>query len=389
MVSVKSVGLTHIKEQTFVSFFRFTRSLLSVRATWLTVFRITSLITASLWFFYLWSILVILKEAVELHWNHTFHQVFFAQPFQFAIDTRQERFNFFFVHLYLFDIIYHLDELLLTDFLTRRQWTDSEFLIDDTFYLAHSAFFAQIYDSDRNTSLSGTSCTSTTVSVTFSIIWQTVVDNVCQVVHVESARSHVGSNQQLQMTLTELLHHQVTLCLAQLAMQWISVISVLNQLIGYLLCLFTSTTENDTVNLRIEVNHALQCRIFIFRMNDISYVIYVLATLVLSTDCNFFRIVQICFCDTCDIWAHCSREHQRITVLRNFLQDSVDAVGKSHVKHFVGLIHHYVFDSFKMRHLTLHQVNKSSWGSYYDMHSLLQAANLAFDRRATIYGEYL
>ena len=137
--------------------------------------------------------------------------------------------------------------------MSRRQGLNAELLVQDAFYLLHLTFFAQVHDGDRDTRLAGTSRTSASVGIAFHIIGQAIVDDVGQVVHVQSAGSHIRSNQQLQMTLAELLHHQVTLRLAQFTVQRVGVIAVLYQLVGNLLRFQPSTAEDNAVNHRIEV----------------------------------------------------------------------------------------------------------------------------------------
>ena len=84
-----------------------------------------------------------------------------------------------------------------------------------------------------------------------------------QVIHVQSAGSDIGSNQQLNVFNTELLHHIVALRLAQFAMQRIGIVTVLYQFVGNFLCLLTGAAENDTVDVRIKIGDTFQCKIFI------------------------------------------------------------------------------------------------------------------------------
>ena len=51
----------------------------------------------------------------------------------------------------------------------------------------------------------------------FVVAGDIVVDDRIHIRDIDAAGSHIGGNQQLQVTLTEFLHHQVALCLAQLA----------------------------------------------------------------------------------------------------------------------------------------------------------------------------
>ena len=104
---------------------------------------------------------------------------------------------------------------------------------------------------------------------------------------------------------------------------------------------------------------------------------------------NFLGIMQIRFGDAGYFRTHGSREHQGVPVFGNLFQNGVDAVGKSHVQHFIRFIHYYVAYCFQMRYLALHQVYQTSRSSNNDMYSLFQTAYLAFNRRASVYGKNL
>ena len=47
-------------------------------------------------------------------------------------------------------------------------------------------------DGDGGAFLAGTTCTTRTVGVVLDIVGQSEVDDVCQVVDVETARCHIG-----------------------------------------------------------------------------------------------------------------------------------------------------------------------------------------------------
>ena len=162
---------------------------------------------------YFFAVAIIVDKPVELMRYHALDEVFFTQPLQFTVNLRHEIIDILLVYLYFFKIVYHFEKLFLADLLTGRHFTGNEFLTDDAFYFAHLSFFTQIDDGDGCTCLSGTSCTSATVRITFRIVRQSVVDDVCQVVYVQSARGYIGGYQNLDVADAELLHHRVTLCL--------------------------------------------------------------------------------------------------------------------------------------------------------------------------------
>ena len=146
--------------------------------------------------------------------NHTLDQVFFAQPVQFTVYFRHEISHIFLIHLHLFQVIDYFQQLFLANLFTGRHFTNNKLLADNPFDFTHFTFLAQVDDGDGSTRLSGTSCTSATVSVAFGIIRQAIIDDVGQIVHIQSAGGNVRGNQDLQVADTEFLHDGITLCLA-------------------------------------------------------------------------------------------------------------------------------------------------------------------------------
>src|SRR5574344_148341 len=90
-------------------------------------------------------------------------------------------------------------------------------------------------DSNTRPLLSCTACTTAAVRITLDIIWQTEVDDMSKIVHIQSTGCHVGSDQQLRKMLTKLLHGQVALLLRQVTMQRLCIITIMYQFIGHLL----------------------------------------------------------------------------------------------------------------------------------------------------------
>ena len=204
----ETVALTHVQEQTGITFFGLARGLFLVRAMVLAlVFLVGFALVLLAWCLDFGSIAIIFQESVELHRNHTLQKVFLRKPFQLAVDARKERFDFFLVHLYLFDVIDYLDELLFADFFAGGHVADGELLVDDAFDFLHAALLAEVHDGDGDTRLAGTTRTTASVGIDFHVFGQAVVDDVRQVVHVEPTGSYVRCHEQLQVSLSELAHY--------------------------------------------------------------------------------------------------------------------------------------------------------------------------------------
>ena len=129
---------------------------------------------------------------------------------------------------------------------------------------------AAVDDGDARALLAGTSCSAASVGVALNVVGHSVVYHVSEVVYVQSARRHVGGNKQLSKMFAELLHGEVALLLAQVAVQTLGVVSVAYQQVGSFLRLNLCAAEDDGENLRVEVNDALQCKIFVLEIGRAS-----------------------------------------------------------------------------------------------------------------------
>ena len=104
--------------------------------------------------------------------------------------------------------------------------------------------------------------------------------------------------------LTELLHSQVTLLLAEVTVQRFGIIAVFDQFVGYLLCLHLRPTEDDGEDARIVVYQSLQGQILILRIHHIIDMVHVFGTLVTRAHHDFLVVVQVTFGDTLYLTTH-------------------------------------------------------------------------------------
>ena len=130
-----------------------------------------------------------------------------------AVNLFEERGNFFLVHVYLRYGIHSLVQLLAAYFLSRGQRSVYKFLLDNLLDGAHLRAFARVDDADRGSFFAGTPCSSAAVGVTLDVVWQSVVNNMRQVVNVQSTCGHIGGHQELHVVVAELLHGEVALLL--------------------------------------------------------------------------------------------------------------------------------------------------------------------------------
>ena len=86
-----------------------------------------------------------------------------------------------------------------------------------SFNVADLVLLATVNDAEARALLASTTGTSRAVRVVLYVVGQSVIDDVRQIIDIEATGSHVGSYQQLDRVLAELLHRQVALLLRQVA----------------------------------------------------------------------------------------------------------------------------------------------------------------------------
>ena len=159
------------------------------------------------------GVFVIIEKAVEIQRNHSCYQFFARKPAELFEHHRQIVVDVVAHDVDFFEIVDMAEQLFLANLLRCRDETAfhrlSELLLDSFDFM----FFLLVHETDTDTGLVGTSGSAATVHVSVDIVGEVVVDDMCQVVHVQSAGCHVGSHQNLGETLAEMVHHQVALCL--------------------------------------------------------------------------------------------------------------------------------------------------------------------------------
>ena len=158
--------------------------------------------------------------------------------------------------------------------------------------IADLMLLAAVDDGNARTFLASTTSTTRAMGIVLDIIGQAEVNDVRQVVDIQTTGCDIGSHQQLRQMITEFLHRQVTLLLGEVAVQRLGIIAVADELVGNLLRLDLRTTEDDGEDARIVVDDALQGEVLVFGVHHIIDVVDALCTLVTTTYYYLLVVVQ-------------------------------------------------------------------------------------------------
>ena len=100
-------------------------------------------------------------------------------------------------------------------------------------------------------------------------------------------------------------------------MQRLGVVSVVYELVGYLLGLALRAAEDDGKDFRVVVNYALECEVLVLGVHHIVYVVDVLGALVAAAHYDFLRVGKVVAGYFLYFAAHRCREEQRVAVFRH------------------------------------------------------------------------
>ena len=95
------------------------------------------------------------------------------------------------------------------------------------------------------------------MGIKLNLIGHIHVNNMGDVVYIDTPGGNVGSHEKLQRLTFEIPHHAIALLLRQVTVQRIGIVSVLDQMFGDPLRVNFRPTKNDTKNIKVEINNPL------------------------------------------------------------------------------------------------------------------------------------
>ena len=381
----ETVGLTSVDKHTLVAFF----CCAAVLVAGVVVLHLRTLLAFRLLLFRhiveFGSIFVVFNQAVELQRKHTFEEVFAVEPRKFFQHRRHKFCDFVLLYLHLFQTVGKVEELLFDDGVWLRHLATLERFTDMLFNVAEFVALTAMDKRDAHARFASTAGTTASVIIHGVVVGQTVTDDVRKVVHVKTTRSHIGSHEQLQIALTELLHHGIALRLREVAVQSIGIVTVLNQFGGDFLSGGACAAEDNAIHTRQIVANALQCQVFIVGTHHVVDVAHVGRTLVSCADDILLWIVHIVFGDRRNFGWHGGREHQHLACVGHMFKNIVDVVHKTHVQHFIGFVKNHRVHILQVHLASLDKVEQTAWCSHNDLHAFTQGTDLHFDTAAAIH----
>ena len=220
----------------------------------------------------------------------------------------------------------------------------------------------------------------------FGYIRNFKVDDVGHTRHVDTARSDIGRNQQLDLALTERLQRGGALTLALVAMDRESVdpgtFQEAHDAVGPM---FGAGEDQRAVDI-FALEHQMEQRLLFRLVHEDRALAHTLCGGRLRRDADLDRIIEELGGERLDFLGHGGREEEILPFARQHLGDALQGMNETHVHHLVGFVEDEDFRVLDGEGALVDQIEQAAGRCDDDVDATGQHADLLVDRHAAEYG---
>ena len=252
--------------------------------------------------------------------------------------------------------------------------------------VAEQAQLARLGERDRDALAPGPADAADAVDVGVGRRRHVVVDDVGQLVDVETACGDVGGDEQLGGAVAQAPHHPVAALLVHPAVQRFGPVAASVERLGELVDLGARAAEDDRRGRRLDVEDPSERRRLVGSRHDVGPLgderHGVAGGGPLDLDAH--RVAQVAPGDGVDARRQGRREQHGLAIGGRGAEDRLDVVGEAHVEHLVGLVEHDHADAVEPQRAAIDVVDRPAGRGDDDVHAVAQGAELAADRLAAV-----
>ena len=240
------------------------------------------------------------------------------------------------------------------------------------------------------TALPSSRCSPDAVDIVFRVDRHVEIEDVAHRRNIETASGHVGSDEQRDLVVLELLQRRHARALVHVAMKGADRVAMALQRTEHRLDVPLAVAEHDGV---LEV----------FRFVDQLAQRLALVE-ILAAGCDHLlgdrirgrrgaghldpgRIVQEGIDQTLDLRRHGGREQERLMFLQEAGEDKIDVVDEPHVEHLVSLVEDDGAHVSQIEFRVPDEVDEPPRCRHQDMHAVVELGFLDADVEAAVHGE--
>ena len=270
------------------------------------------------------------------------------------------------------------------DVLRRGQLLALDVDLDVAFQVAKLTKLRRRKERNRRTRIARTTRTTDTMHVALRILRQRVIDYVCEVYDVDTARRNVRSHQDVGLARLELAQNLLALRLRHIAVQTFGRIASLLQTVRDLIDRNLRATKDNAIELRLHIDNASQ-RIELITLAHLEIdLIGQIRCNLLSLNSQQLRLTHIRLRQTHNSFGHRCREQQHTTLLVHCRHNRLDILDETHIEHLVSLVQHHIIDRREVERAATDVVQHSTGCTHNDIDTARQTTQLLADRRTAI-----
>ena len=243
---------------------------------------------------------------------------------------------------------------------------------------------------DRDAGGAGAAGAADAVDVGLLIVGGRVVDHVGDAGDVDAAGGDVGGHQDLDLAVTELLHHPLAGGLLHVAVQGRGREAALGEVVGHTLCLSLGAGEDDDLVVVLALQQAADHL-------GLVEVVGLVDELGRGRDglglgrglgADVHRVAHVGAGQGHDRARHGGREQQRLAGLRGERDQLLHVGQEPQVEHLVGLVEDEGVHVGEVENLAVGQVDQAARGADDDVDALLQRVDLGLVAGAAVDGQH-
>ena len=268
-----------------------------------------------------------------------------------------------------------------------RQLGDLELRVRRRLDVAQHPVLARLDQGDRHALAAGTPGPPDAMDVGVGVRRDVVVDDVRDVLDVETARGDVGRDQDVERAVAEAAHHPVAALLGQAAVEGAGVVAARAEGLGQVVDLAAGPREDQRRGRVLDVEDAAQGGQLVVPPDDVGDLADprgAVAGDLLGVDLDPRRVAQVALGDARDGRRDRGREERRLALARGRRQDRLEVLGEAHVEHLVGLVEDDDLDAVEAQAAALEVVDRPARRRDDDVDAAPQPAQLLADRLAAV-----
>ena len=249
------------------------------------------------------------------------------------------------------------------------------------------AALAGLGQRNGHTLAAGTTDAADAVHVRLRCRRHVVVDDVGEVVDIETTSGHVGGHQQVGDSTAQAAHHLVALLLVQTAVQSLGPVATAVHRLGQLVNLHTGSAEHQRRLGRLDVENPAERSRLVCPVHHVHPLRHQWGPALRRcgiADADAHRITEVTSSQTLDASRHGRREQHRLAVAGAAAQQLVEVVGEAHVEHLVGLVEHHHLEVIKRKGTAMQVIDRSAGRRHHHVDATVQTRQLPPDGLAPV-----